>query len=46
MNTQKKVFSHGIRDNHTRGKVSDFLTEKIATGSQDFLIAREDARHV
>jgi len=26
--------SHGIRDNHSRGKVSDFLVEKIAAGSQ------------
>lgn len=42
----QKGFSHGIRDNHTRGKVSDFLAEKIAAGSQDFLIARENARRV
>jgi hypothetical protein len=30
MSTQKNIFNHGIRDNHTRGKVADFLAEKIA----------------
>jgi len=25
--------SFGIRDNHTRGKVADFLVEKIRAGS-------------
>ncbi len=34
MSTQKNIVSHGIRDNHTRGKVSDFLTEKMTAGSQ------------
>lgn len=46
MSTQRKIFSHGIRDNHICGNVSAFLAEKMAAGSQDFLIAREDARHV
>ncbi len=46
MSTQKKGFSHGIRDNYTCGNVSALLAEKIAAGSQDFLTAREDARHV
>jgi len=34
MSTQKNTVSHSIRDNHTRGKVADFLAEKMATGSQ------------
>lgn len=34
MSTQRNIVSHGIRDNHTRGKVSDFLAEKMAAGSQ------------
>jgi hypothetical protein len=34
MSTQKNIFSHGTRDNHTRGKVSDFLAEKMTAGSQ------------
>lgn len=33
MNNQRNIFSHGIRDNHTRGGVSDFLEEKIVAGS-------------
>lgn len=28
MTTKKIVTSHGIRDNHGRGKVADFLTKK------------------
>lgn len=31
---RRPVPSHGIRDNHTRGKVADFLTDKMASGSQ------------
>ena len=34
MSTQRNIISHGIRDNHTRGKVADFLAEKMAAGSQ------------
>lgn len=34
MTTQKNILSHGIRDNHTRGNVADFLSEKMAMGSQ------------
>ncbi len=34
MSTQRNIVSHGIRDNHSRGKVSDFLVEKMTTGSQ------------
>ncbi|MBI5041689.1 MAG: hypothetical protein HZB57_10980 [Gammaproteobacteria bacterium] len=30
MTTINKTNSHGIRDNHGRGKVADFLVEKIA----------------
>ena len=33
MSTQRNIYSHGIRDNHTRGKVADFLAEKMAAGS-------------
>jgi SNF2 family DNA or RNA helicase len=33
MNTKQGTNSHGIRDNHGRGTVSDFLTEKISDGS-------------
>lgn len=32
--TRRAVPSHGIRDNHARGKVADFLTDKMASGSQ------------
>jgi len=34
MNTSQSSIRHGIRDNHTRGKVAEFLSEKIAVGSQ------------
>ncbi|HDS0949235.1 TPA: DEAD/DEAH box helicase family protein [Stenotrophomonas maltophilia] len=34
MSTQRNIISHGIRDNHTRGQVADFLAEKMAAGSQ------------
>ncbi|WP_339867507.1 helicase-related protein [Pseudohongiella nitratireducens] len=34
MTTHYAALSHGIRDNHTRGKVADFLSEKVASGSQ------------
>ncbi|PLC50028.1 ATP-dependent helicase [Pollutimonas subterranea] len=34
MSTQRNIISHGIRDNHTRGKVADFLAEKMAAGSR------------
>ncbi|NMM26765.1 MAG: hypothetical protein HHJ12_05595 [Glaciimonas sp.] len=34
MTTKTNTNSHGIRDNHGRGKVSDFLVEKLATGSE------------
>ncbi len=34
MSTQRNIVSHGIRDNHSRGKVSDFLAEKMTAGSQ------------
>lgn len=33
MSTQRNINSHGIRDNHSRGKVADFLAEKMAAGS-------------
>ena len=33
MSTQRNFNSHGIRDNHSRGKVADFLAEKMAVGS-------------
>jgi len=34
MSTAKNILSYGIRDNHTRGMMADFLAEKMATGSQ------------
>ncbi|WP_329839730.1 helicase-related protein [Stenotrophomonas geniculata] len=34
MSTQRNINSHGIRDNHSRGKVAGFLAEKMAAGSQ------------
>jgi superfamily II DNA or RNA helicase len=34
MVAKKNSFIHDIRDNHTRGKVADFLSEKITSGSQ------------
>lgn len=33
MTTKIKANSHGIRDNHGRGKVADFLVEKISNNS-------------
>ena len=33
MTTKTRINSFGIRDNHGRGKVSDFLAEKITDGS-------------
>lgn len=33
MTTSIIANSHGIRDNHGRGKVADFLTDKISSGS-------------
>jgi SNF2 family DNA or RNA helicase len=34
MRVQKDISGHGIRDNHARGKVADFLADKIEAGSQ------------
>jgi hypothetical protein len=34
MNRQNTIFTHGIRDNHIRGKVADFLIEKLTKNSQ------------
>jgi SNF2 family DNA or RNA helicase len=30
----KSVLNHGIRDNHSRGKVADFLADKMSVGSR------------
>ena len=33
--TEKSLFSsHGIKDNHTRGKVADFLQTRLVKGSR------------
>ena len=33
--TEKSLFSsHGIKDNHTRGKVADFLEARLVKGSR------------
>lgn len=33
--TEKSLFSaHGIKDNHTRGKVADFLETRLVKGSR------------
>jgi SNF2 family DNA or RNA helicase len=34
MSKQNTLPNHGIRDNHARGNVADFLAEKVAAGSQ------------
>jgi SNF2 family DNA or RNA helicase len=34
MNWQNNTAHHGIRDNHSRGNVADFLAEKMVTGSK------------
>lgn len=34
MNQKAPVNSSGIRDNHHRGKVADFLTEKVSADSE------------
>ena len=35
MSSEQKInISYGIRDNHSRGKVSEFLAEKVVEGSQ------------
>ncbi len=34
MNGNSSANNHGIRDNHHRGKVADFLTDRLAAGSQ------------
>lgn len=33
MTTKQGIQPHGIKDNHSRGKVADFLTAKVADGS-------------
>lgn len=33
MSIQRNINSHGIRDNHSRGQVADFLAEKMVAGS-------------
>ena len=33
MTTKQGIQPHGIKDNHSRAKVADFLTAKLADGS-------------
>ena len=33
---------HGIKDNHTRGRVADFLTAKVAPGSDLSVVSNDD----
>ena len=34
MKAASSIAQHGIKDNHTRGKVADFLSAKLATDSK------------